>query len=362
MSCTTNVLGLIVAFLAVIVTVVKWWYKHWERQEVPYIPPSFPGGNISLIKEKKAFGLYFKSFYDEFKSKGYKYGGTFLLALPLLVISDLELVKLILLKDFQHFTDRGFYYNEEDDPISGHLLNLEGQRWKTLRAKLTPAFTSGKMKMMFQILVDCSARLEEPLAVAVKNTQPIDIKDVFACFTTDVIGSCAFGIECNTFKDKNSPFKLHGKKVLEPTPIEHIRGMFSFNFPALAKKLRMNGVPPDVGAFFLKLVDDTVSLREKNNVTRNDFLQLLIDMKNDTKGENNLTLGEIAAQVFIFFLGGFETSSTTGTFCLYELSTHQDIQNKLRGEINEVLKRHGGKITYDAVQEMKYMEQVINGK
>lgn len=361
-SCTASIIAIFVVFSTIVVAIVKWWYKYWERQRVPYIPASFPGGNIALFGEKTATGVLIKSWYDELKSKGHKYGGTFLLALPVLTICDLELAKLIMVKDFQYFTDRGFYHNEEDDPLSGHLLNMEGQRWKTLRAKLTPAFTSGKMKMMFQIVVDCSNRLEEPLSLADKNKEPIDIKEVFACFTTDVIGSCAFGIECNTFKDKDNPFRLYGKRAVETTPAENMRAFFNVSFPRLAKRLRMRNVSLDVATFFLKLVNDTVELREKSKSTRNDFLQLLIDMKNDTKDEDALTVEEIAAQAFIFFLGGFETSSTTGTFCLYELSVQQDLQSKLRKEIEEVLEKHGGKITYEAMQEMKYMEQVINGK
>lgn len=50
------------------------------------------------------------------------------------------------------------------------------------------------------------------------------------------------------------------------------------------------------------------------------------------------------------------------TFCLHELSSNQDIQNKVRESIQEVLARHDGKITYEALNEMTYLEQCINGK
>jgi cytochrome P450 family 6 len=72
-------------------------------------------------------------------------------------------------------------------------------------------------------------------------------------------------------------------------------------------------------------------------------------------------MNSLAAQAFVFYLGGFETSSTTKTFCLYELSLHQDIQDRLRDEIDVVLKKHDGKITYEAIQEMKYLDKVVTG-
>ncbi|XP_023159272.1 probable cytochrome P450 6a14, partial [Ceratitis capitata] len=46
-----------------------------------------------------------------------------------------------------------------------------------------------------------------------------------------------------------------------------------------------------------------------------------------------LTLLQMAAQAFVFFAAGFHTSSTTMSFCLYELAMNQAIQDKLREEI-----------------------------
>jgi len=73
-------------------------------------------------------------------------------------------------------------------------------------------------------------------------------------------------------------------------------------------------------------------------------------------------MNSLAAQVFVFFFGGFETSSTTMTFCLYELSLHQDIQDRLRQEIDVVLQKHDGKLTYEGIQEMEYLDKVVSGK
>lgn len=69
---------------------------------------------------------------------------------------------------------------------------------------------------------------------------------------------------------------------------------------------------------------------------------------------------EAAAQAYVFFLAGFETSSTTVTFCLYELARNQDIQNKLREEIRIMIEKNGD-LTYCALNDMNYLHKVISG-
>lgn len=90
----------------------------------------------------------------------------------------------------------------------------------------------------------------------------------------------------------------------------------------------------------------------------------LIEMyKNEQSGnsEDGLTFNELLAQAFIFFVAGFETSSTTMGFALYELARNQDVQDKLREEIGNVFGKHNKEFTYEGIKEMKYLEQVVMG-
>ncbi|XP_074041128.1 probable cytochrome P450 6a13 [Leptinotarsa decemlineata] len=185
-----------------------------------------------------------------------------------------------------------------------------------------------------------------------------------ACYTTDIIGSCAFGLDCNTFKEPNTPFTQLGQRVFQTDRIRSLKIAFMMAFPDVSKMLRMRLTEKEVEDFYTKVVEDTVRYREKEGVTRPDFLQMLIDIKNKTNEHTgdgtSLTMDEIVAQSFVFFIAGFETSSTTMTFALYQLATHPVIQEKVRSEINSVLEKHNNQITYDALNELKYMGQVID--
>lgn len=67
------------------------------------------------------------------------------------------------------------------------------------------------------------------------------------------------------------------------------------------------------------------------------------------------------AQAITFFGDGFETSSAALSFSLYALATNPDVQERVREEVESVLKRHGGELTFDGIQEMTYLDIVLSG-
>jgi cytochrome P450 family 6 len=189
--------------------------------------------------------------------------------------------------------------------------------------------------------------------------QPTNIKDTMSSFTMDVIGSCVFGLDLDIFNYENSPFRFFGKKMFTSTSFTIVKRIFCTIFPNLAKSLGVCTIPKDVSEFFMGVVKDTVKYRELNNYSRPDFIQLLIYLKNSGDA---LTIEEIAAQCFVFFLAGFDTSATTQTFTLYELAKNQDIQESLREEICIVLSHHDDRLTYEAIKDLTYMDQVVAGE
>lgn len=70
----------------------------------------------------------------------------------------------------------------------------------------------------------------------------------------------------------------------------------------------------------------------------------------------------IFAQAFIFFLAGFETPGNVIACALYEIAKNQTVQETLVAEIREVVKNHKGEISFEALQSMKYLRQVISGQ
>lgn len=70
----------------------------------------------------------------------------------------------------------------------------------------------------------------------------------------------------------------------------------------------------------------------------------------------------MAAQCFLFFVGGFDTSSSVLSFILLELAQNSEVQNKAREEILSVLASNDGKLTYDMLKQFTYLNMILAGR
>lgn len=186
---------------------------------------------------------------------------------------------------------------------------MEGEKWRFMRNKLSPTFTSVKMKMMFETISDKG----NDLAIAIKKTKgPVDMKNICIRFTTDVIGSCAFGLECGGLLNETSDLIEVTKKIFDIGGIRLMYILFLTAFPGVSKKIGLRSLPKEVETYFMSILRSTIKHREVNNVKRNDFLNLLIQLKNKGHVEDDelkpksdttkLSFNEIAAQAFVFLL------------------------------------------------------------
>lgn len=54
--------------------------------------------------------------------------------------------------------------------------------------------------------------------------------------------------------------------------------------------------------------------------------------------------------------------STTLSFCALELAVNPEIQDKLRAEVDAAISRNNDLLTYDAINDLKYMDMVMSGE
>ncbi|XP_057619733.1 cytochrome P450 3A11-like [Chionomys nivalis] len=310
---------------------------------------------------------YYKGLW-KFDAECYKkYGkmwGLFDGQTPVLVITDIEMMKNMLVKEcYSVFTNR-----RDVGPVgmmSKAITFSKDEEWKRIRALLSPTFTSGKLKEMFPIIEEYGDILVKYLRREAEKGKPLDMKEVFGAYSMDVITSSAFGVNVDSLNNPKDPFVEKTKKLMRLDffdPLFMSVVLFPFLTP-LFERLNVSMFPKDSMAFFKKFLERTkenrLNSKQKHRV---DFLQLMMNSHNNSRDKEShkaLSDMEMMAQSVVFIFAGYETTSSTLAFILYLLATHPDIQKKLQEEINVALPNKAPP-SYDKVMEMEYLDMVLS--
>uniref|UniRef100_A0A2M3Z6X2 Putative cytochrome n=1 Tax=Anopheles braziliensis TaxID=58242 RepID=A0A2M3Z6X2_9DIPT len=404
--------------LALVVGVLVLAYRYYNKnafyfadKPIPFLKPVFPFGNQNpLMFKQVTIFEHFRNLYDAFPSA--KIYGMFNIRQPVYVVRDPELIKQITVKDFDHFADHattGLEDSGSDVLFANSLVSLRGQKWRDMRATLSPAFTGSKMRIMFELIAECGQsmvehfRAEEAKAKATTGGSglQLEMKDVMSRFGNDVIGTAAFGIKVDSFRNPENEFIIMARSIMNLQSVVKVAKMMGFAlFPKLMARLKIDFLTAEEDRFFRQTIQETMRVREEKGIFRPDMIELLMQAKkgslkhqqHEPSGDDKKTgtttgsttaegfatveesqIGrrahdrawtdsELIAQAFIFFFAGYETVSWSMSFALYELAVSQDIQQRLREEIDEMEASlaDGEVIGYEKLQSMRYMDMVVS--
>ncbi|XP_030573620.1 probable cytochrome P450 6d4 [Drosophila novamexicana] len=353
---------------------IKHHYSYWERRGFPYDKnASIPFGCLASVwRMEKAMGM---AVYDVYKNSKERFLGTYLLFRPAVLVRDAELARRVLAQDFASFHDRGVYVDEHKDPLSASIFALRGQSWRSMRHKLSPCFTSGKLKGMYSTSEDIGIKMIAHLQKELpeQGSKEVDLKAVLQTYAIDIIASVIFGLDVNSYEQPDNKFKKLVTIIRRNTRFTALFGMMIFLVPPVAKFLFRIGFKNPVGLAMLAIVKDTIEYREQHGIVRKDMLQLLMQLRNkgsidddDSKSWSlqtnddgqlqSISLETITAQAFIFYVAGQETTGSTAAFTIFELAQYPEHLKRLQSEVDETLKQNDGKITYDVLNKMEFLE------
>lgn len=115
-------LATLLAFVVIFISAVYFWIRKrflfFEDNGILHEKPEFPFGNLKGAGSKYHIANKIRENYEKFKGKAPLFGMYFFIN-PNFVITDLELIKNVLIRDFAAFHNRGLYHNEVDDPLTG---------------------------------------------------------------------------------------------------------------------------------------------------------------------------------------------------------------------------------------------------
>ncbi|KAJ3652765.1 hypothetical protein Zmor_018702 [Zophobas morio] len=335
-------------------------YNFWKSRNVPYEKPVFLFGSFyNIVRRKEHILERLCNIYNQFPTP---YVGMFIFHQPVLLIRSPDLLKKILVKDFNKFPNRKIAANEKADPLAFHALFIARDAiWRNMRAKISPVFTSGKMKLMFPLMQECVDDLYD--FCETHPNEEVDVKMMMKKYTVDIISSCAFGIKTNCFKDEESEILKVATKMVDFGSVVRGFSIFCFFFlHSFVDFFKLTFGDKYCTDYLFNVFTTTLHEREKKKIVRNDLIDLLINLRKIetiTDGYKFDDEVKMAGQAIPFFSAGNDTTSITLALTCYELALHTEIQDRLRKEVTEIF-QESGTFTYENLQEMKYMDMVIN--
>nr|XP_031837097.1 cytochrome P450 9e2-like [Nomia melanderi] len=355
---------LLLSLAAVLTAIYYYVFKnlsYFKRNKILHKPPvPFFGNMVPFLLRRKTMVDTLQEIYD--LNGDAKYVGFYEFTTPIILLRDADLIKSITIKNFTSFTNHQAIVEKDLEPVLGNMLfTLPGEKWKDMRVQLTPTFTSSKIKMMFMLMSHVAVNFSHYLANLPEKERELELKEVLTKYTSDVIASCVFGINVDTIKDPKNPIYVKGKKATDFNGFEtSMKFMLQKNLPWIAKLFSITVLDHGIQGYFTDTIRNTVKQRLEQGIHRPDMLQNMIDMSKNNKSEKPLTMEDIVCNAFSFFFGGYNSVASQACSIIHDLVEHPDIQKRLQEEIDEVLENTQGKVTYDAIINMEYMDAVMN--
>ncbi|XP_075548970.1 cytochrome P450 3A8-like isoform X1 [Dermacentor variabilis] len=354
--------------------------NYWKKQNIAH-------EDFSLVIGP-AMRIFFKPFHEIDDQRYKKYGRVFGIyegGKPTLLVGEPELVKQVLVKDFPLLSNRRplqFF-----DPILDNMMSIAPvERWRKIRPSASPAFTTGKLRRMNELIQACAEITSEHLKNAAQQKKDIDVKQFYGHYALDVIARCAFGTKLDSHTDATNEFVTKARKAFSSGVTLPL--LMLFLFPGLMKALKVKAFNSEIFEYFKDVSVNIIQKRKDKHHRQEDFLQLMMDAQEgalhetaestpgkesaeifnlDSEVKNDITFiskalseDEALAQCVLFFLAGHDTTSSVLSYAAYLLALNPEVQAKLRMEVDECIASHGNEPSLDVVSKLPYLHCVVS--
>lgn len=285
------------------------------------------------------------------------------------MITDMDTAYDILVRDFKTFPSA---HNKWNDPLAANLMTMEGEQWRTIRTKLSPVFSAMSTRSVLSSMQTVGEDLVSHVNQFVDSEKPLNVRNLFMRYMSDAISASMLGMDTAALREENHPLMDISELMFKARSRgEMLAFFFIVSYSRLIRLLPIRIFPAAISDYFIEIMNEAMRTRvgAGNDAAKNDLLDLLVRIEaagcltDDETGEvlDKITHNQLLGHAFMTFLLGFITSRVALNFGLYELAKNAEIQEKLREEIFTAIPE-GQEITYDALESMIYLQQVVDGE
>lgn len=347
-------------------------FNFWIKQGIPYIKPlPFLGNFSDIVLSRLSVAQLLKKVYEEHRQQPYL--GMFAFDQPVLLVRDRRLVKHILSSEVSGAWDWGTADCHRCPLGPRNIFGATGDRWCIARNKLIPTFTVDEMKQMNHVLNEIAKDYASCFETSALAGKPVKVQETLTEHTVHRLSECIFGAKGNALNISKSSLYSHLLDNRRPSAIQGIKHAATFVMPFILKPFESSDGDAGFESELGKAIANNLSYREKCGLTQDDFMEILIQIKNKRHISNvsgptwkrkqaesysmnsKLEDHEMMGQDCLSLLEEFSISFHIIYFTLYHLALNQELQSSLRAEVQ----KHNSLPTYETVFNMKQLDMIV---
>jgi len=360
-----------------LVLFIRWYYRRWQRIKVFEKIPAPPGlpliGHVMYLKD----GLEdaFKNF-EMFTKYGNGIVRMYIGTIPYVLVYRAQSMEDLISNN--NFLVKSREYKFIKPFLRGGLITSEGEKWRSRRKLLTPAFHFKILDDFNDIYNKQASILSCKLEKAADSEEAVNIFDSLPLCTLDTIMETSMGWELNAQTTDQNEYVDSAKKLEQlmqfrgPRPWLHSDRIFNLmGYGKIQDKLLsvLHGqseaaVKRRKKVYYAQRENEKNVNDENNNGNiiglktkkRRAFLDLMLE--ESALSNYPMTDQDLREEVDTIMFAGHDTTSVSTSFTLHFMATHPEIQQRLYEEIMEVVPPDSN-VTAEHLKELRYLDACV---
>lgn len=280
-----DMLLFILVTLAILYKYISRHSDYWQKKNVRGPTPKLFVGNLwDVVTLKVPYSTYLHNLY---KSYDDPFVGFFNFDDPALLIRDPELAKTILIKDFNYFQDRVLHQPAHNKVFGNALFNLRNPEWKPIRTRITPVFSSAKLKDMFPLIRSVC----EEMVSHMKSIEPEqECRHLIQKLSIEITTQTFFGVQGHCFEKEESEVMKQVNDMIGFTVRNALIQSIYFFKGSLVPIFKFEFLKKEIELFFKNMFWTSLKHVQESETKRNNYISLLDDLrkKDPLFGKHNL--------------------------------------------------------------------------
>jgi cytochrome P450 len=229
------------------------------------------------------------------------------------------------------------------------LLTSEGSFWRRQRRIAQPAFHRGRIAAFGKTMVDLTQAMLPAWERHADRGETVDVAEEMTSLTLRIVAKTLMSTDVN---DRDNEVG-RAVELLNAFARDLMTNPFTLPLSLPTPRNRRFRRAADVLERTLRTI---IAQRRRTGEDAEDLLSMLMAARDEDTGES-MSDEQLRDEAMTIFLAGHETTANALAWALYLLSTHPDVERRVRTELFDVLGDRAP--TIDDLGKLVYLQQVV---